>query len=90
MRLVPEFHRELFAVAIRIKLESKGMAYGDAVRAHPYLKKAMLSRACTQQILSVPSFLALCLAFDLEPETYLKIAVKENQSVTAIDTRGTP
>lgn len=89
MRLVPEFHHDLFALAIKLKLDSEGLTYAGACARHPYLNKAMLSRACSQHVLSVPSYLALCLAFGLDPQTYLKVSVKQNQAVTAIVTRET-
>lgn len=89
MRLVPQFHADMFALAVKLKLTGMSVSYAGAVERHPYLNKAMLSRAVTQQPLSVPSFLALCMAFDLEPMTYMRVAVKENQTVTGVDTRET-
>ena len=83
------FHADVFALAVRLKLDADGLSYGAAVALHPYLNKAMLSRAVSQQPVSVPSYLALCRALELQPGDYLTVKTQENQAVTAIAKRET-
>lgn len=89
MKQVPHFHADVFALAVRLKLDSDRLSYGAAVALHPYLNKAMLSRAVCQQPVSVTSYLALCRALELEPGDYLTVKTQENQTVTAIAKRET-
>lgn len=89
MKQVAHFHADVFALAVRLKLDADGLSYGAAVALHPYLNKAMLWRAVNQRPVSVTSYLALCRALGLEPGDYLTVKAQENQAVTAIAKRET-
>jgi hypothetical protein len=83
-----EIDRALFAVDVRHALEKRDLSYRHAVLAWPVLNVAMLSRACSEQVLSAGNFLALCQVFELDPFRYLAVPeIKRNQTVSAIVSR---
>lgn len=71
-----------------MKLTTRGAAF-----LYPGLNPAMVSRACSEQILSAPSLLLLCQVMKRDPFDYLILldSVQRKQTVTAIvprETRG--
>lgn len=85
-----EIDRDRLAADVSAALKRRGYSYREAVFVWPELNVAMLSRACTGQVLSAGNLLALCRALDLDPFAYLaaRKAVL-NPTVTAIGSRET-
>lgn len=90
----PDFDRARFAEDVETWRRKCGLSYRAAGALHPCLNLAMISRACNQRVLSVPSMLLICHVFGLDPLRYLLAPVSEpfqrNQAVTAIESRETP
>lgn len=87
----PDIDRALFAHETHEWLQGQGLSYRNASSHFPGLNAAMFSRACTEQVLSAASMLALCQAMGRDPARYLRFTndpVKK-QSVTANDFRET-
>lgn len=89
--MIPDIDRELLALDTRAWLDSKGLSTRDASSAFPGLNPAMISRACSCQILSAASHLTLCSAMGVDPAKYLRFTDRrqQNQAVTAFEKRET-
>lgn len=86
----PDFDRAAFAADIETIRRKRKLSYRGAAALHPCLNPAMISRACSQRVLSVPSLLLLCHVFGLDPLRYLVAPTsQEKQAVTAIESRET-
>lgn len=85
----PQVDRALLAGHVRQWLSENGKSYRIAAGEFPILNPAMLSRACSEQVLSVESFLALCCVIGLQPMDYLRGNGEAKQSVTAMGKRET-
>ncbi|HEX5935342.1 MAG TPA: hypothetical protein VFY63_14360 [Pseudorhizobium sp.] len=87
---MPDIDRDKLAADTACWLEANGYSTRSAAAAHPGLNPAMISRACTAQVLSAASLLALCRAMGAEPMGYLVLVDRvRNQAVTAIGKRET-
>jgi hypothetical protein len=82
-----EFRTAAFALAVKEALEKRGLSYADACRAAPFIDGRLLSRAVNAHAFSIPSFLAVCAALDLDPLAFVQgrsgETVVEIQPVTA-------
>lgn len=87
----PDIDRDLLAARLDAWLSARGLSYRQAARACPGLNPAMINRARTGQVMSAASLLALCRAMGADPFEFLVVTDggKKNQTVTAIDKRGT-
>jgi hypothetical protein len=89
----PDFDRARFAEDVEAWRGKRGLSYRAAGALHPCLNLAMISRACNQRVLSVPSMLLICHVFGLDPLRYLVAPVsgsfQRNQTVTAVESRET-
>ncbi|MGR9252719.1 hypothetical protein [Rhizobium leguminosarum] len=89
----PEIDRARLSRDVRRWLTDNELTTRSAQQAHPGLNPAMISRACSESVLSAASMLALCAAMKRDPTTYLTFLDKRNQAVTASvhrETRGAP
>ncbi len=86
----PGIDRALLAADVAAWLGRIKMSTRNASSFFEGLNPAMLSRACTGQVLSAESLLALCRAMDGDPMRYLvMVPLLKNQTVTAIAQRET-
>lgn len=85
----PDFDRARFALDVSAWLKRNGLSYREATGMHPALNTAMLSRACSETALTIPSFLVICSVAGLEPAQYLVLPDQQNQTVTVIGKRET-
>jgi hypothetical protein len=87
----PEINRDRLALDVLEWMKGLGLSTRSASTAYPGLNPAMISRACTGQVLSAASLLALCRAMEKDPMSYLVCPARtvENQVVTAIGKRET-
>lgn len=90
--MIPEIDRDRLAMDTRDWLKSTGLSTRNASSAHEGLNPAMISRACSCQVLSAASHLALCTAMGVDPSDYLVFHDRgqRNQAVTASAQRETP
>jgi hypothetical protein len=65
------FQPDAFAQAVTRALKAREWSYGDAVRHAPFIDARMLSRAVNRQAQSMPVYLAVCAALDLDPFDYV-------------------
>jgi hypothetical protein len=79
----PEIDRARLARDVREWLSDNGLTTRSAQQACRGLNPAMISRACSQSVLSAASMLALCVAMKRDPTIYLVFFDKRNQAVTA-------
>ncbi|MBX5015930.1 hypothetical protein [Rhizobium lentis] len=79
----PEIDRARLSRDVRQWLSDNRLTTRSAQQACPGLNPAMISRACSQSILSAASMLALCAAMKRDPTAYLIFVDKRNQAVTA-------
>lgn len=79
----PDIDRARLARDVRVWLFDNLLTTRSAPLAHPGLNPAMISRACSESVLSAASMLALCAAMKRDPTTYLIFLDKRNQAVTA-------
>jgi hypothetical protein len=89
--MIPDLDRERLAIETRAWLEEKRLSTRNASISFPGLNPAMISRACSCQILSAASHLALCAAMGVDPSRYLIFVDrnKQKQTVTEIGKRET-
>lgn len=66
-----EIDRAAFGHAVLDMLDQHGLSYRDAVARWPHLNTAMLSRACSGQVISAANMLAVCKALGLDPMAFL-------------------
>ncbi len=90
----PDIDRARLSRDVRQWLSEKGLTTRGAALIYPGLNPAMISRACSEQILSAASMILLCEVMKRTPFDYLLLldGAKRNQTVTAIvprETRGT-
>ena len=90
--MIPEIDRDRLAMDTRAWLEASGLSTRNASMRHAGLNPAMISRACSCQVLSAASHLALCTAMGVDPSDYLVFHDRgqRNQAVTASAQRETP
>lgn len=87
----PDIDRALLASDVAAWLAARGLSTRSAAAAFEGINPAMLSRACTGQVLSSASLLALCRAMQSDPMRYLVFTpLLRNQAVTANGKRETP
>ncbi|WP_099866050.1 hypothetical protein [Pararhizobium haloflavum] len=85
-----EIDRHRLARDVAEFLKLRGYSYREACFVWPALNVAMLSRACSGQVLSAGNLLALCRAFALNPFDYLAAEkAPSNPAVTEIGSRET-
>lgn len=90
----PDIDRERLSRDVRQWLSEMNLTTRGAALIYPGLNPAMISRACSEQILSAASMILLCEVMKRKPSEYLLLldGAKRNQTVTAIvprETRGT-
>lgn len=76
----PEINWQQFARDVKSKIDANHGSYRRAVAAHTGTNAGMFSRACSGHVLSVPSYLHLCKALNLDAYAYYSFV--ENQAVT--------
>lgn len=87
----PEIDRARLARDVRQWLDDNRLTTRSAPQIYAGLNPAMISRACSESVLSAASMLALCAAMKRDPTLYLTFRDKRNQTVTASvqrETRG--
>lgn len=89
----PDIDRARLSRDVRKWLDEKNLTTRSAAGIYPGLNPAMISRACSEQILSAPSLLILCSVMQRNPFDYLVLldSPKRKQTVTAFvprETRG--
>lgn len=89
--MIPDIDRDRLALETRAWLDRKGLSTRNASLEFPGLNPAMISRACSCQVLSAASHLALCAAMGVDPARYLRFTDRrqQNQTVTAFEKRET-
>lgn len=86
----PDIDRALLAADVSAWMARNSLTTRSASAAFSGLNPAMVSRACTQQVLSAASLLTLCCAMRADPLRYLvNVPRLQNQPVTAIGARET-
>ncbi|WP_411033823.1 hypothetical protein [Shinella sp. BYT-45] len=86
----PDIDRALLATDVGAWLAENRLSTRTASAAAEGINPAMISRACTGQVLSAQSLLALCRAIGRDPMRYLvMVPLLRNQAVTATGTRET-
>jgi len=86
----PDIDRALLAADVSAWMARNGLTTRSASAAFAGLNPAMVSRACTLQVLSAASLLTLCCAMQADPLRYLvNVSHQKNQAVTAIGARET-
>lgn len=86
----PDIDRALLAADVSTWMPRNGLTTRSASAVFAGLNPAMVSRACTQQVLSAASLLTLCCAMQADPLRYLvNVSRQQNQAVTAIAARET-
>jgi hypothetical protein len=87
----PDIDRTRLADDTRRWLEDNRLSTRRAAEIYAGLNPAMISRACSENILSAASMLTLCAAMKRDPMRYLVFLDKRKQAVTASvprETRG--
>lgn len=89
--MIPDIDRARLASDTRAWLAANNLSTRSAAAAFPGLNPAMVSRACTEQVLSAASLLTLCRAMCRDPMHYLVMVERgqRNQTVTAFGKRET-
>lgn len=85
----PDIDRERLANDTRQWLADNKLTTRSAPTIYAGLNPAMISRACSEKVLSAASMLALCACMKRDPMDFLTFVSKRNQSVTAIVPRET-
>ncbi|MBP2560830.1 hypothetical protein J2857_003599 [Neorhizobium galegae] len=90
--MIPDIDRARLSVDTLQWLKDNNLSTRSASASFPGLNPAMVSRACTEQVLSAASLLTLCRVMQRDPLRYLIFTErrKQNQAVTAIGKRETP
>lgn len=89
--MIPDIDRDRLAEDTRAWLARTGLSTRNASAEFPGLNPAMISRACSCQVLSAASHLALCGAMGVSPTEYLRFVDRHQQiqAVTPFEKRET-
>ncbi|NEI60933.1 hypothetical protein [Rhizobium leguminosarum] len=85
----PEIDRSRLSRDVRQWLADNRLTTRSAAAIYAGVNPAMISRACSEQVLSAASLLALCACMKRDPMDFLTFVSKRNQTVTAIVPRET-